>query len=168
MSSKFKYTITPMASESEVMGKAYVHYKSWQEAYRGLVDDEYLDAHTPEKCVKIAKRFPDGILVAKDGERVIGFVGFGKYRDETLPGAGEVYAIYVLAEYHGQRVGYELMKAAVERLGDHERIALWVLHGNNRAIRFYERFGFKFDGASASIMLGTPRTELRMIYECRQ
>lgn len=79
--------------------------------------------------------------------------------------AQEVFAIYVLAEYHGQRVGYKLMKAAVEKLSAYKKIAVWVLKGNERAIRFYERFGFRFDGTEAQIMLGTPNTELRMVLE---
>lgn len=147
------------------MGKAYVHYKSWHETYAGLIDDAYLDAFTLEKCISTAKRYPDNVFVAKDGDRVIGFVGYGPYRDETVPKAGEVFGIYVLSDYHKKRVGYDLMCAAAERLAGFERIALWVLDGNERAIRFYERFGFRFDGASTEIMLGTPRLERRMVYE---
>ena len=64
-----------------------------------------------------------------------------------------------------QGLGYALMNAAVEKLSAYEKIAVWVLKGNERAIRFYERYGFRFDGTEAEIMLGTPNTELRMIYE---
>ena len=159
------YTIKPMESEEEIDGKGYVHYKSWHETYTGLVDAAYLESVTLEKCRSIARRWPKNIIVAKDGERVIGFVGCGAYRDETLPGYGEVFSIYVLKEYHGQKVGYELMNAAFERLSDYRKIAVWVLKGNDRAIRFYERYGFRFDGTQAELMLGSPNTELRMIYQ---
>lgn len=64
------YIIKPMETEDEINGKGYVHYKSWQEAYSGLVDAEYLKGMTLEKTVKIAHRFLDSILVAKDGDRV--------------------------------------------------------------------------------------------------
>lgn len=30
--------IKPMESDSEIRGKAYVHWKAWQDAYSGLVD----------------------------------------------------------------------------------------------------------------------------------
>ena len=159
------YTIKPMESEEEIDGKGYVHYKSWHETYLGLIDAGYLEGITLEKCVGIARQRPEDIIVAKDGGRVIGFVGCGAYRDETLPGYGEVFAIYVLKEYHGQKVGYELMNAALERLSDYRKVAVWVLKGNDKAIRFYERYGFRFDGARAELMLGSPNTELRMIYE---
>lgn len=161
------YTIKLMESEEEIDGKGYVHYKSWHETYAGLVDAAYLEGITLEKCTGIARRWPDNIIVAKDGERVVGFAGCGACRDEALPECGEVFALYVLKEYHGRKVGYALMNAALERLEDYQEIAVWVLKGNDRAIRFYERYGFRFDGAKAELALGGPNTELRMIYKRR-
>ena len=157
------YIIKPMESEEEINGKAYVHYKSWHETYTELVDPKYMEGITLEKCTAIAHRWIENILVAKAKDRVIGFVGYGAYHDQSLPEHGEVFAIYVLEEYHGQKVGYELMNAAFEKLSNYKKIAVWVLKGNDRAIRFYERYGFRFDGAEAEIMLGRPNTELRMI-----
>lgn len=160
-----KYIIKKMESEDEIEGKGYVHYQSWQETYPGLVDRGYLERLTLEKCTAMAHRWPENILVAKDGEKVVGFVGYGASPDGALPACGEVFAIYVLAEYQGRKIGYALMNAALEKLSAYQRIAIWVLKGNDHAIRFYERYGFRFDGTEAEIMLGTPNRELRMIYE---
>ena len=88
--------IIPMMTDAEIDGKAYVHWKSWQETYTGLIDQTYLDGITLEKCTQIAHRWKDNILVAKDGEHVVGFVAYGAYRDSALPNVGEVFAIYVL------------------------------------------------------------------------
>lgn len=155
--------IKPMESEEEIRGKAYVHWKAWQEAYQGIVDRAYLDKHTLEKCTDIAFRWPDKLLVAKDGETVVGFAGYGTCSDSALPETGEVFAIYILQEYYGQGVGRALMSAALEKLSGYKRIAVWVLEGNRRAIRFYEKCGFAFDGARKEIQLGTANTEVRMI-----
>ncbi len=160
-----EYIIKKMEGEDDINGKGYVHYKSWHETYPGLVDAAYLERLTLEKCTAIAHRWPDNIIVAKDGERVVGFVGYGAYRDETLPAHGEVYAIYVLAEYQGRKIGYELMNAALAKLSDYKKIAVWVLKGNEGAIHFYKRYGFRFDGTESEIMLGTSNTGVRMIYE---
>lgn len=160
-----KYIIKKMESDDEINGKGYVHYKSWHETYSGLVDAAYLERLTLEKCTAIAHKWPDNIIVAKDGEKVVGFVGYGAYRDETLPACGEVVAIYVLAEYQGRKIGYELMNAALDKLSDYKKIAVWALKGNEGAIHFYERYGFHFDGTESEIMLGTSNTEVRMIYE---
>ena len=54
------------------------------------------------------------------------------------------------------------MNAAMEQLRGYDQVALWVLKGNARALRFYERYGFRLDGTQAEIRIGT---ELRMLYE---
>ncbi len=113
----------------------------------------------------MAYRWTENMIVAKDGDRVVGFAGYGASRDDDLDGAGEVFAIYILPDYYGKGVGYRLMKEAVARLEDHDRIAVWVLKENERAIRFYERFGYRFDGREETVTLGTPATEVRMILE---
>lgn len=159
---RMQFSIVPMISEAEINGKGYVHWKSWHETYTGLVDPGYMDKLALQRCIEMAHRWPQNTLVAKDGDQVIGFVCYGQ--SET-PDLGEIFAIYVLAEYYGQKVGYALMNAAFEKLATYKKIAVWVLKGNDRAIRFYERYGFRFDGTEKEIKLGTPNTELRMIYE---
>ena len=159
-----KISIVPMVTDEDIDGKAYVHWKSWHETYSELVDMEYMKTITLEKCEKMAHRRTDNIIVAKDNDRVIGFVRYGVYREDTLPEYGEVYAIYVLRDYHDKKVGYALMNAAFEKLAEYKKIAVWVLKGNDRAIKFYERYGFRFDGTEKEIELGTPNTELRMTY----
>lgn len=157
------YLIKPMETAAEMDGKGYVHWKSWQETYAGLIDQHYLNTRTLEKCIRTAHEWPDRILIAKDGEKVIGFVGYGSYRDNTLSDAGEIYALYVLQEYQHQGIGYALMNEAIKRLTDYSSIALWVLASNKHAIAFYERCGFRFDGISQELLLGAPVLERRMI-----
>lgn len=157
-----QYIIKKMETAKEIDGKGYVHYKSWQEAYPGLMDAGYLQTVTEEKCRQIAHKWPDNILVAKDGEKVVGFVGYGKYRDDSLTDCGEVFAIYVLADYYDKKIGYALMNTAFEKLSAYKNVAVWVLKGNERAIRFYERYGFRFDGTEQEIRLGTTNIECRM------
>lgn len=158
-------TIKRLETDSEIKGKAYAHWKSWQETYPGLVDQSFLDALTLEELESIAYRWIDDTLIAKDGERVVGFVNYGKYRGDDLPNSGEVFAIYVLADHYGQGIGYRLMQSAIAELKDYPQIAVWVLDGNERAIRFYERCGFHFDGRKQIITLGTEAIELRMVLE---
>ena len=158
-----EYTITPM-TPADTEGKAYVHWKAWQETYAGLVDPGYLEGLTLEKCGEIARRWPDNLLVAKAAGRVVGFAGFGPCMDPDSPNCGEVYSLYVLREFQNRKIGYALMNAAVEKLKDYRKIVVWVLRGNEKAIRFYERYGFRFDGVSKEILLGTPNVELRMVY----
>lgn len=157
--------IKQMETADEITGKVYVHWKSWQETYRGIVDRQFLDELTLEKCESIARGRFDNTLIAKDGDAVIGFVSYGRYRGDELENTGEIYAIYVLAEYHGRGAGYRLMQEALSQLSEYPTIAVWVLKGNEKAIQFYMRCGYRLDGGEETLLLGSPVTAVRMILE---
>ena len=150
-------------TDEELCGRGYVHCTAWQEAYRGIVCDRYLDSMTVEATTARARQFPENTLVAKDQEKVVGFAVYSPSRDEDLMDAGEVVAIYVLSEYYGHKIGYRLMNEAVSRLSEYNTIFVWVLEQNERAIRFYHRYGFEFDGCKKQLNLGTPVPAVRMI-----
>jgi len=76
-----------------------------------------------------------------DGNTVIGFVGYGN-RGEDSPNVGEIFALYILSDYYGTGVGLKLMQAGLKELSSYPEVHLWVLKGNKRAIRFYEKYGF--------------------------
>ena len=150
-------------TDEELCGRGYVHCTSWQKAYRGIVCDRYLDSMTVEATTARARQFPENTLVAKDKEKVVGFAVYGSSRDEDLMNAGEVIAIYVLPEYYNRKIGYRLMNEAFSRLGEYNTVFLWVLEKNERAIRFYQKDGFEFDGRKKQWNLGTPVSIVRMI-----
>lgn len=161
--------IKPMETENEIQGKAYVHWKSWQEAYAGLLPQDFLqNTYTLEQCQDWAVRYPQNILVALVDDRVVGFVCYGASSQSDLSQAGEIYALYVLADFYGQKIGYKLMQAALEKLQSYKQISLWVLEGNARAIAFYEKVGFRFDGVKKTVNLGAERTEYRMIFKQKE
>ena len=81
--------IKKMETDGEIAGKAYVHWKSWQEAYKGLVDAAYLEALTLEKCTAAAFKYPENTLVAKTGERSQAFAPTGRAESKTFPARGK-------------------------------------------------------------------------------
>ena len=150
-----------METDDEIRGKAFVHWKSWHEAYPGLVAQAYLDALTLEKCEKLAYSWPDNLIVAKDGGCVVGFVGYG-CPGKDAPDTGEIYALYVLSEYYGTGVAQQLMDAGLGQLSQYPRICLRVLKDNLRAVRFYQKYGFTPVGeASVNSLVGAE--EIRMV-----
>ncbi len=153
--------IKKMETEEEIKGKAFVHWRAWQEAYPGMIRKEYLDRLTIEKCEQIAFKRPDGLFIAKDGGRVVGFVGYG-HREEDPPNVGEVFSLYILSEYYGKGVGLLLMKAALDCLYDYAEVCLWTLKQNKRAIRFYQKCGFIPDGKEKT-NIAIEAVEIRMI-----
>jgi ribosomal protein S18 acetylase RimI-like enzyme len=136
----------------DVEAREYVRVTTWKTAYRGIIPDDYLDALKvePDAVARmeegLAGALAEGrtpLLVGEIGDRIVGFVNFGRCRDEQI-GGGEVFALYVLPEAQAGGLGHALLTDAVKRLrtGGHEEIGLWVADGNAQARRFYERFGF--------------------------
>lgn len=154
-----------METDEEIKGKAFVHWQAWHEAYPGLVNREYLDALTLDKCEKMAFTWRDNLIVAIENSKVIGFVGYGNRGDEA-PGTGEIFALYVLSEYYGTGVGLELMKAGLNQLAEYPEVCLWVLKGNKRAIRFYEKCGFVPTGEEqVSTKIGAAEIKMKLVKE---
>lgn len=65
----------------------------------------------------------------------------------------------MLASEYGQGVGRELLEATL----DSEPALLWVADENPRAIAFYCKHGFEFDGAATQDPRIPGITDLRMV-----
>ncbi len=147
---------------------ARAQVRSWQWAYRGLIAQDFLDGLEPETW---AGRYAFGhmgiglpsTLVAVDGPTICGLTATGLCRDDDLPSFGELMALYVDPAYVGTGVGRTLIAAARERLRAFStQAALWVLDGNARARRFYERDGWSYDGTRRTRTYGdSPVQEVR-------
>ena len=139
-----EHEICIMSTDSEMDEKGYVHWRAWHETYTGIIPDDYLCNVTLEKCVKMAHKFPQNTLLLKINHGTVGFACIKKRTD--VKDTNEIIAIYLLEEYHGKKLGYELLKHTVSLFEDSLPIVLWVLKGNEKAIRFYKKVGFEFTG----------------------
>lgn len=142
-----------------------IRVDGWRTAYRHLLPAHELDA-MPVDSSRWALRFetpPPGwtSFVAERGDAVVGFAVVGPSRDES--GVGELYAIYVAPASWSTGAGRALIEHAEERLArDYPSATLWVLDGNDRACRFYDRAGWTPDGATKTEeRWGVPSVELR-------
>jgi GNAT superfamily N-acetyltransferase len=161
-----------VATVADAAAIARVHVLGWQVAYRGLVPDTILDGLSIERRAAFwtnvidQPRYPgQGTWVAESNRVVVGFLTCGPCRDGDGAGLGELQAIYALPERWGAGVGHALHEVCVVRLvGDGFPAAtLWVLEGNARALKFYERHGWKPDGASKiEVFDGATLNEIRL------
>lgn len=160
------------AEPADALAVARVHVRSWQAAYRGLIADEYLDSLRAEDR---AARYdfshvdplkPHTLIAVEDG-RILGFATTLPARDADTPEAGELAALYLDPEDWGRGIGAALIQAAREHLvtAGFTQAVLWVLDGNQRAIRFYEKHGWRADGARRTQLIwGIELDECR--YRC--
>lgn len=132
---------------------AKVHIQAWQEAYKNLVPQNYLDElpkelkGRTEMWVKILANPQRWAWVATVSDQIVGFILFGLPRDKNRDGFIELGAIYLLENYKGSGVGFSLLSTGFNFMSGvgYEKAYCWVLE-NNPTIKFYERNGAIFSG----------------------
>jgi GNAT superfamily N-acetyltransferase len=164
-----------LAGPDDADDLARVHVRSWQAAYAGLVDDDFLAGlDVAERRRRWRERLSDGdpgarTYVATAGSQIAGFASVGPARDEDLAdrsaGWAEVYALYVDPGRWRTGLGTALWGAVAAGWGEEVgAVALWVLRDNVRARAFYTARGLSPDGARRSIVIGDRElTEVRMV-----
>lgn len=143
------------ASVEDSVAIARVHVASWQEAYRGILPDSFLSNLSVERRAQawsntLRQPAVDAYVAVDDSGIVVGFASLeGSRDDEASHDVGEVTTIYVTPEEWGKGYGRALVRAIVDaaRARGFGCVTLWVLKENVRARRFYEAFGFVFDGS---------------------
>lgn len=140
---------------------AKVHVATWQAAYKGQMSGELLQNLSVERrkqgWAQGISRDPTAIIVAEIDGQVVGFSNFGASRDDAATETdGEIYAIYLLANYWGQGIGKAMMQASLKSLAERgfTRTILWVLQTNQRTIDFYTAAGFSLDGEAKAEQWG--------------
>lgn len=130
---------------------AELHLLAWQKAFKGILSDGFLNSLTTEDFAEgwkgiMGRKERKNLISLNEEEKVTGFVSFGPPYDPQEKLSHEIYGIYVHPDYWGQKVGYELMNAAIERLEkkkNYKGALLWVMKDNDQSRIFYERFGFR-------------------------
>ncbi len=133
------------ANVTDAAAIADLHVRSWRSAYRGIVDDAYMDGALAEETADhwrgvFARDHSDGlILVAEQQDAIIGFIAV--WPDADDPNTGYIDNLHVDPDRRGGGIGQRLLAEAARRLpqlGFHSA-ALWVFAENSGAVRFYER-----------------------------
>ncbi|PLR83196.1 GNAT family N-acetyltransferase [Bacillus sp. V33-4] len=135
------------AMEKDAAGIAEVHVKSWRQTYQGIVSQQFLDELSEDERLKIWRQILSSpqpgaaVFVAEEKGKIIGFASFGKERTGELDADSELYAIYLLNEYKGNKVGTKLFKRGAEALlaNGFSSVVVWVLNDNPSRL-FYESF----------------------------
>jgi predicted N-acetyltransferase YhbS len=130
-----------------------IRVAGWRSAYVGLIDADFLSSYAVDDArVRMRETWladlPAGhvMLVAEQDRAVVGGAILTPSRDDDLPEAGELLALYVDPGRHAGGLGTALLTTGFARMRQDVH-SLWVLEGNEPARRFYERHGFRTDGA---------------------
>ena len=129
----------------------------WRTAYRDIVAPEKLadlpiDRWRHEVGVGLRRPVDDAFTYVAEIDGVFAgycFVAAPGRESDLGPDVAELVAIYVDPDQWRSGAGTALMGAAAERLAGlpYSEVVLWTFAGNHRAIAFYERKGWRADGA---------------------
>ena len=87
------------------------------------------------------------------GERPIGLASI--YRDTESPSTGELLQMWIALSHRGSCIAAELLDQLFEWARDHSfaKIRAQVTQGNERALRFYGKYGFRVVPSSDGTVL---------------
>jgi len=103
------------AAAADALAVARVHVESWRKSFAEIVPQEFLDNMTIEKREQtFRQRFDEAdyqMFVAETASNeIVGFADFGKAREGGFDFEAELYAIYLLYEFQGKRIGENLFR----------------------------------------------------------
>lgn len=149
----------PRLTDAETI--AALHVATWRETYGHLLPDDFFTGELLDRRRRMWTRIltdsrPEHVVrVAEADGELIGFAMSG-ISDEGIP---QLYMLYVLAAQHGAGIGQRLFDGVLPP----GPAVLWVAKENPRAIAFYRRNGFAFDGAEQSDPGTAGIVEARMV-----
>ena len=110
------------AEKEDVMQIAEILVEDWQTAYRGIMDDEFLDSMSAEQRYEIEVRRYQKFLVAADGDEILGYAWLEASDEE--PADCEVIALYVRYAKRNRGIGKLLMQHAVNQFRENRNIPI--------------------------------------------
>ena len=81
------------AEKEDVRQIAEILVEDWQKAYRGIMDDAFLDSMSADQRYEIEVKRYQKFVVAADGNEILGYAWLEMAADE--PADCEVIALYV-------------------------------------------------------------------------
>lgn len=131
------------AEKEDVRQIAEILVEDWQKAYRGIMEDAFLDSMSAEQRYGIEVRRYDKFIVAADGETILGYAWLEASDEE--PADCEVIALYVRYAIRNRGIGKRLMQYAFDRFRaeGRKKMIVWCLKENHESRKFYENVGGK-------------------------
>ena len=127
-----------------------IQISGWRAAYKGMIDDEYLENMNVEKKIKMREKDykETRFIVAEINNEIVGFCRYTDNMEKT-PETPEVdcelRALYVKPELKHNGIGKKMFQYAVNEFKNigKTKMVLWCLKDNVLARKFYEKMGGK-------------------------
>ena len=128
-------------------GMARIKVDCWQDTYKNIIDQSYLDSLNYEiqtnKYIDSFDEYKNMVLVAEDvnDHKIIGYSCFSTDANEYAD--AELISLYIDKKYARRGVGTSLLRETIKELKKYNKktMMLWCIKENKNAIKFYEKMG---------------------------
>ena len=162
-------------TSSDIIGVAEIKVNGWKTAYKGIIDDEYLNSLSIEEQ---AKKFEkcignDNFVVAIQAGKVVGFCRF-VYDNSFSPNIDyadcELTAIYVHPDFKSKGIGTELFQYVLDKFNnqDKSKMILWCLADNINSINFYKHMGGEIQESKQVTIGDINYEEVGIVYNVKE
>ncbi len=149
------------AKPDDATGIAIIQAYTWATAYHDLLPDRLLADRidgVPQNSCRLKKLIENGnfcYAVAVYNNTVIGFVSYGKSRNEQYPEDGEISALYLLKGFARKGIGRQIFEFATCQLKQdgYKNMIINCLVGN-QSLNFYRHMGGIVIGQRKDEILG--------------
>lgn len=158
-------------SDSQNISKLII--SGWQTAYKGLIDDVFLDSMSVDVISKnwekniLSQNNDNHIYVYEEKNKIIGVIRFGKPDDKKdYNHNSEIHVLYVEPTLKRQGIGTELFNFAKTYFMNNNltNMIIWCLNENTPSIKFYEAMGGKVISKRKSIVNNIELEEVGISY----
>jgi|GEM_PF-4087201 len=162
--------VDPEADDALALAK--MHVQSWHDTYTGMhgATTEWIRKRTvnrfnedglseTKKLFAAPRQHPESYYfkLAKIEDKVVGFVSGQKTNEEQ-----ELSGFYVARDQQGTGLASKLMDMIMSWFNASKTIVLFSAKDNIRAIKFYEKYGFKVDNDAKVEQKYKPLTIIQM------
>lgn len=158
--------------EKDIPSVAEIRVNGWQVAYRGIVDDRFLDSMDVNKEIEKRKKGykQNGFIVAELNKEVVGFCRYidnNKFTQDMSNIDCELLALYVKPNLKYNGIGTKMFKFVVDEFirKNKTKMIVWCLKDNEPSKRFYTKMGGKIMGEK-EIEIGDKKyCEIGFVYD---
>lgn len=127
---------------------AHVVTVAWNETYRGIVPDEFLDnlyLNEEKRGKSSFEKFNEKEnheYVLEVDSKIVGFINVGLSDEKEYKNCGEIHAVYIMNGYKGYGFGKKLIETGIKELKsmNYDKMVIGCLVGNP-SNEFYKHIG---------------------------
>ena len=128
---------------------AKLQVAGWQNAYKGLINDDFLDNMSVDIACDnwrkhiLSQNDTNYIYVYEKENKILGLIRFGKPDDALSNYNAEIHVLYVEPSLKRNGIGTKLFNFAKEYFVSKNttKMIIWCLKGNTPSIKFYQKMG---------------------------